>query len=777
MGLFTSSSHELLPKKEDAALLAPEQLTYKGIIKHIALTVVKRQHKAFSQLSFLKDSPMLKVAPYIEDIVTNPNMTAISPSPMSKEGKEMFDFAFERFCELAHVNKEDVPVQATKIGLKSIKNVIVRPTDKPSSSFEQTFTADEQRIIERKIPTENSITRENGVHWQNCEWEYQSPEESAHKLQLALATGLAFFLRNQANMAGQINHQIPSSNDKNYANFIKKTYFSKLANSHPPMLKIEWDILAPGPLATELKRLFPSIPEYSDSDVNDMTSYFPEGCAIPKTNHMDFENNGLNVLSVPLLHPNGRHYLTYNVKELLSMGSGKLAELFVLPTSTNDHSYNWKNIEDLSKSENIHNYPFAIRMDWLSDNHPISPIEHNFTNFLNISCNASSNSAKLEWRSGHFPSDGAIRGDTLDKFSEIIAPEIIPPKKDFIQKLRSRTKQVEIGDLKKASSVEDFLKVLSLGKIIVGTTFSSESLKNIVEAYNSRLLAPNDTVLSEFITVNPDISSEISTLLHQYGLTLDNKQPVTTGNNDHTTKRRSDVVDQIKAMLNPRLSTVDAISIASEDTCTSATCALPYSPLRRLVTYASDHINKAVRKISESFNITIQERVLSKLGHGWQSNISVSVRGVEKFTQESAKKTSEKLARKSSPIRQISDLGQRKNNNYFITALSAKIDELSAGIGISGDYITERVDLEKPDFISSLPLHTPMIISDIDRFSQIWGHETENTRNRLYKVNDLLTKTRIKSYIDILKAIADLEPDNPSLIIEQFLIAKTYLEL
>lgn len=764
---------DIQTENETPPLLTPEDLTYRGLIRQIALTVIKKNSVEFAKLPWLKDSPIIDVAPYIKEVDKNSSMTGISENPVSPDGNKLFSIAFQQFCKLAHLDPKDIPIQVTRGGLEIIKNFLVRPSNTPSTSFEQTFITDQQKAIESRIPPENSITRENGVHWQNCEWGYVTKEGSAKKMQQALAVALVYLLRNQANMAGHINHNTPSLEDKEYAKFIKNKYFKQVPNSHPPKLKIHWDILAPGPLGTELKRLMPDIPEYSDNEVSDMTAYFPDGSAVPAVNHPDFDGKGANALTIPLLHPNGRHYLLLGVKDILSMSPTKLGEIFSYPTQ-HDLNYTWQPVSELLNSTN---YPFAMRMDWTSHNHPVLPFEHNITNFLNLTCDPTEKRAKLEWRSGHFPSDGAIRNDALQSFSQLIKDDVLPPQGDFVQRLRTQDKPLDIATIQKAKSLKELVEMLALGKIIVGSTHDSKALEEVVAKYNNRFSEPRNVELALFIKNNNSINSSIVSLLHKYSNILETKQPSVKAGEDAIAQRYTNVINQIGAVLNPNLSSVDVIAIASEDTCPSATCALPVSRLSRLVTYAADRIDTAVRTIKSSIDLTVTERVLSRLGHGWQSNISVATKNKERFSQQAARRTSQIAAQKSSPPRQISLLGPGVNNNFFVTALSAKIDELSAGIGIFGDYITERVDLEKPDFISSLPLHKSFMDVDIKQYAKLYGYAQKDVSQFLTEINKLLIKNDQRDPLVILKSIAELNPSNPSLIIEHFLIANIYREL
>ena len=53
---------DIQKKNETPSLLTPEDLTYKGLIRQIALTVIKKNHPEFAKLSWLKDSPLIAVA-------------------------------------------------------------------------------------------------------------------------------------------------------------------------------------------------------------------------------------------------------------------------------------------------------------------------------------------------------------------------------------------------------------------------------------------------------------------------------------------------------------------------------------------------------------------------------------------------------------------------------------------------------------------------------------------------------------------------------------------
>lgn len=374
----------------------------------------------------------------------------------------------------------------------------------------------------------------------------------------------------------------------------------------------------------------------------------------------------------------------------------------------------------------------------------------------------------------------------MDAFSSLIEKDILPATSDILH--------IETGDKKsfpsvnkdqllKAKNLQELLTMLNLRKVIIGTRFDSHHLKNLVEEFNDKFLETHDSELALFIEKDDEINHFINQQLHQNGDLLERKRPKLKVNEVSTTRFKKDIHKQICATLNPHVSLSDVMAVTSEDTTSSATCALPVSPLRRLVTHIADSINLKIRSISESYRLTSVERTLAKMGLGWQSYLAVSMDGKETIAQRATSPLNKRIIYKSKARRQFSDIGESKSKNYFVTALTAFIDELAAGVGTSGDYITERIDFRKADFVNDLNIAKPYADFELERTHNLLLHNKiriNNSYNKLHILNDIL-KNHIKpksSGFDVFKKILSLEAINdPGEYFTLLLIASAYREL
>lgn len=744
----------------------PETSSYKQIVQQIALDTLKLHGQDFSKLTWLKDSPILKLSPFIQGLDHNPSLTTLNPKQTTQETSQLFDIAFEEMVKLAHLApslRDRAPSKVVQLGLKLIKKFLVRQNTRPSMAFENTMQTEHLRTAKGEINPGDSITQENGVHWQNIEWKHKDSDDTAKKIQLAFATSLIYFLRNQLDRSG-VGFDKKQDLELLQAH-IKKTYFAP-SLTNPSQYQIRWDTIGQfgdaGKIFATLKEKFPAITKHSDHDPNDQTTSLDHHSAEPLFNNPDLGGpEGLNAVKVFIIDEQKQQYQVLGMKDFLSMSNQALSRR-ITPQLINNDTGEWKRLSELNNPTITRNIPFALRLNHDPANLNIYHYESICTNLLELTQDPVDQHDLIRWRSGHVPQDGSPRNEALNQFASLIGSDLISPQKDFVMDIRSVEEARQSHEnLHKAQNLPELISALNLGQIVIGHRYDHQSLKNSINQFNKTILALREIELATFLKNSKEgekIRRHINTRLHNMKTRIDSLLP------DPKTDPQADIYKEISAILSPRLAAVDAIAVASEDTCTSATCTLPYSPDRKLVTSAADQVDLQIRTTQESLLLTTSSRVQAKLGLGWQSVISVYTQGKEMLAKFAAKILKKKILKKSIPFRQWSDLGEGKNQNWFVTALSARTPELSAGAGLSGSLITERIDLTKPDFLSSLPLPQPFSAQSLAALSSLYSSQSDQ----------ILLKKTLNFYNDqIGKVDPELPPADKLFQILQHLVTQS----
>lgn len=373
--------HESIQMPEFANF-APEKLSYRALTLRIALLVIKNNHEKFkNNIDWLKDSPILELAPNINGIDSISATVIHTVTDDKKVKAKQFDIAMTQFLKLAHIKKNAITTILVKKGLTFIKNTLVDPMHNASNYFERNFVKDRQKVINNELPEEDTINGEKGVYPSYIDFEHKSSSDSIHKLKLGVAISLVHFLRNQANVGGYINQKYYP--DKEYRDKIRSSYFGK-PEGNPPGMKINWRVICKdSPLIDELEKIYPTIAASSDNDASDQTAYFPTNSIEPMVNHPAILMQGIDAIKIRAISKNGKHFSEIPASIFLQTSDELLTKHLYAETSRNDSPFMWQDIETLQNPKDQSSI-ISITINPAQGHAPDSSLKSKSTHFLTL---------------------------------------------------------------------------------------------------------------------------------------------------------------------------------------------------------------------------------------------------------------------------------------------------------------------------------------------------------------------------------------------------------